>query len=494
MLLAVTGVQAAQAAAPTGPSQRPFTTKGRWITDKDGRVYLTAGINIVKKKPPFEVSAAGVSDDDARLLRDAGVDSVRLGIVWEAVEPQPGRYNDDYIRDIRRMSDTLWRHGISSLVDFHQDMYSDKYQGNGHPAWANVDNGVPSWPQLGFPYNSIFNLGMMAAFDSFLRNAPGPGGVGLQDRYAAMAAHAAGFFKDAPGLLGYDLINEPLPGSAWPSCFDWQSRCANAVRGLGALHNKTAAAIRQVSPDGIMMYEPIALVTIGAPALTIPPADPNRALSFHSYCPLAQLIEADPNLGKGPLIQWLCGGFDQEVMRDSNATADRDGAAGLLSEWGVSNNNDVLTQHVDSAARWMVGQQYWQYTALDVPASDNPGPSRETVVGNAHRPPVGANVNDAKLDILATPHPRTVAGTPARYGYDRGRRAFTLEYSTARADGQGSFPAGSVSLITAPPRVFKAGYTVTVSGAAVASAANAPVLRVRSQPGATTVKVTITAK
>lgn len=493
-MLALIGIEAAQAAAPTGPSQRPFTTKGHWITDKDGRVFLTTGVNIVKKKPPFEISASGFSDDDMRLLRDAGIDSVRLGVVWEAVEPRPGQYDDAYIADIRAMSDRLWSYGISSLVDFHQDMYSEKYQGNGHPAWANVDNGVPSWPQLGFPYNSIFNLGMMAAFDSFLRNAPGPGGVGLQDRYAAMAGHVAAAFKDAPGLFGYDLINEPLPGSQWPSCFDWQSRCANAVRGLGSLHNKTATAIRQASPTGIMMYEPIALVTIGAPALSEPPADANRALSFHSYCPLAQLIEADPNLGKGPLIQWLCGGFDEEVMRDSHAKAGRDGSAWLLSEWGVSSNVDLLTQHVDSAARWMVGQQYWEYTGLDSSPTAPPSERRDTVVSTAHFAPEGANLNAEKLGILATPHPRTVAGTPVRYGFNRGSRTFTLEYSTARADGAGSFPAGSVSMVTTPRRVYGAGYTVSVTGARVVSAANAPVLRVRSLPGAATVKVTITAR
>lgn len=52
------------------------------------------------------------------------------------------------------------------------------------------------------------------ALDAFWANAPGPGGVGLQDRFAAMWAHVAARFGRHPALIGYDLLNEPVPGSA----------------------------------------------------------------------------------------------------------------------------------------------------------------------------------------------------------------------------------------------------------------------------------------
>ena len=35
------------------------------------------------------------------------------------------------------------------------------------------------------------------------------------------------------------------------------------------------------------MYEPIALVTLGAPALTGAPGVKNQALSYHLYCPVS---------------------------------------------------------------------------------------------------------------------------------------------------------------------------------------------------------------
>ncbi|NHB85500.1 hypothetical protein G7085_15165 [Tessaracoccus sp. HDW20] len=55
------------------------------------------------------------------------------------------------------------------------------------------------------------------ALDAFWANAPGPGGIGLQDRFAAMWAHVAARVAGHPALLGYDLLNEPAPGRPHPA-------------------------------------------------------------------------------------------------------------------------------------------------------------------------------------------------------------------------------------------------------------------------------------
>ncbi|HYY23139.1 MAG TPA: hypothetical protein VE780_14800, partial [Thermoleophilaceae bacterium] len=59
---------------------------------------------------------------------------------------------------------------------------------------------------------------LIRAFDRFWANSPGPGGVGLQDRLAAAWRHVAARFSSERRLVGYDLLNEPWPGSAWPTC------------------------------------------------------------------------------------------------------------------------------------------------------------------------------------------------------------------------------------------------------------------------------------
>ena len=47
------------------------------------------------------------------------------------------------------------------------------------------DDGLPAVPQTGFPGNYLAMPALERAFDHFWQNSPGPGGPGLQDRYAA---------------------------------------------------------------------------------------------------------------------------------------------------------------------------------------------------------------------------------------------------------------------------------------------------------------------
>ena len=37
------------------------------------------------------------------------------------------------------------------LLDFHQDLFHERFQGEGAPDWAVQDDGLPAEPQLGFP-------------------------------------------------------------------------------------------------------------------------------------------------------------------------------------------------------------------------------------------------------------------------------------------------------------------------------------------------------
>ncbi|MDQ6806267.1 MAG: cellulase family glycosylhydrolase [Actinomycetota bacterium] len=107
-------------AAPTPP----LSATGRWITDAQGRVVITHGVNVVNKPAPYSPAAAGFGEDDARFLAEQGFTSVRLGFAWSAVEPQPGRYDDAYVAQIRATQEILARHGIYSVIDSHQDLFN----------------------------------------------------------------------------------------------------------------------------------------------------------------------------------------------------------------------------------------------------------------------------------------------------------------------------------------------------------------------------------
>jgi endoglycosylceramidase len=158
---------------------------GRWITDADGRVVIVHGINMVYKRPPDDPAAVGFGNDDAAFLASIGFNAVRVGVIWKAVEPRPGVYDNAYLNRIAGTVRTLARHGIVSLLDSHQDMYNERFQGEGAPNWPAEDDGLPAVPKRGFPANYLAMAALWHAFDHFSDNSPGPGGVGLQGRYGA---------------------------------------------------------------------------------------------------------------------------------------------------------------------------------------------------------------------------------------------------------------------------------------------------------------------
>src|SRR5699024_7032982 len=118
-------------------------TTGNWLTDSDGRVVVLHGLYEVNKLPPFEPSATGFSADDAAFLADNGFNVVQLGIIWAAVEPEPGVFDDAYLASIAQTVQTLADHGIYTVLNMHQDLYSSAFGGEGAPEWAVQPGGLP---------------------------------------------------------------------------------------------------------------------------------------------------------------------------------------------------------------------------------------------------------------------------------------------------------------------------------------------------------------
>lgn len=118
------------------PSTAPATLSpiGSWLTNSNGQAVVLHGLNEVYKIAPYEPSASGFGDDDAAFLAANGFNAVRLGVIWEAVEPQPGVFNDACLASTAQTVQTLQDHGIHVLLDMHQDGYSSEFGGEGAPS------------------------------------------------------------------------------------------------------------------------------------------------------------------------------------------------------------------------------------------------------------------------------------------------------------------------------------------------------------------------
>lgn len=244
--------------------------EGGQFVDAAGRVVVLRGVNIAgnSKVPPF-----AVIDHPALLdpLPAIGMNVLRFLFTWEAFEPEPGVYNQAYLDYYRNAVDWAWQRGIYVILDIHQDGFS-RYTlggcGEGFPVWA-----LPPEVPIHTPDNSEtckrwglrMNVDgeMQFAWSEFFRGANG-----IRNRYLDMMEFLAGVFAGHPGVIGYDLLNEP-----------W----GDELTELPQLYEDTAARIRAQDPNGILFIEPTALVSSGQLSVLPQPSFDNFSYAAHYY-------------------------------------------------------------------------------------------------------------------------------------------------------------------------------------------------------------------
>jgi endoglycosylceramidase len=398
-----------------------------------------------------------------------------LGAIWAGVETEPGVFNKAYLDSIANTVQTLIDHGIYTVLDMHQDLYSSVFGGEGAPAWATQTGGRPN-PDLGFPATYFVNPAENYAWDAFWSNAQAPDGAGLETHYAQTLEHVANYFKGNPDVIGYEVMNEPWPGSPWlPTLF---GSPAFGTQELTPFYDQATSAIRAVDPSTPVFFEPNQLFGIGAPTHLGTVDQPHTVFSFHDYCLQTQL--ADISVGCVPQLL--------AIADRAEAYAGSHDIPVFMTEF-ASNNLTTVGDELQVADQDRFGWTEYAYTGQhDITTLD---PKTESLVFDPSKPPVGDNVDAAKLAILAEPYPQAVAGTPNSWSFDSDTGTFQLSYSTEKVDGSDSFAAGSQTIISTPTIEYPDGYQVSVAGGHVVSGSNDAELVIASNAGANTITVTV---
>jgi len=461
----------AAASAKADPAL-PLNHQGRWITDAKGRVVVLHGLNYMDKKPPYLPAALGLGADDAAFLHRQGFNVVRLGVMPTGIEPAPGKYSQDYLDGIVRAVRTLARRGVASIVDFHQDRYSERFGGQGLPAWMIDDDGIPDLglPDLPIP---VTDLAYTRAWDNFWANSKAPDGVGLQDHYAHEWALVAKALQGVPGVVGYDLMNEPWAGAAAPLCINVIAACATFERNyMTTFYRRVISAIRAVDTQSIVFYEPELLSGSGAAYDLGDVGDENASLSFHVYClTYAAFQTSTPG----------CDAIEQRTFDVAEQQAARGGDSLLLTEFGSTPDASIIRRVADEADRNRVGWTEWTYYSQP---GDSDFPGTPSLIKDPRKPPVGDNVNGGYLDALSRVYPQAFAGTPRSWSYDAAARRFALSYSADRA-------RRALTEIVVPRRLYPHGYRVEVDRGTVRSKRGAQILKIAAAPGASGVGVRV---
>ena len=369
------------------PPEPAFRVENGFIVDADNRVLIPRGYNYANdhKFPHAETGTffpAWQSPDDFQEMRRHGFNSVRLLLTWEAVEPQRGVYDDRFLDLLDERIAWAAAAGQWVILDMHQDVYSRSFLGDGAPAWAVDSDGLPFVPQ-GQWYLNFLSPAVQRAIDNFFNNKNG-----FLDHFVEAWAQVVRRVRHRPGVLGYNLLNEPFPGSK-ALTVDVADREV-----MNPFYQKLLDTLAPLDARRLFFLEPNAVRTnvyAGAFPSKMGPftgADGRVVFSPHLYDPAVTVT----------------GQYDGNPARlQSNVTAlageaVRLDAALWVGEWSVwdgrvINEQAFLADQLDAMDDALAGWSFWNF-------SRNP----QDLTSPTQSP--------SFLDQLARPQLSRIAGTP----------------------------------------------------------------------------------
>jgi endoglycosylceramidase len=452
-------------ASPTIPVAPPLrgelsgfiSHQGRWLTDSYGRILLIHGINEVNKTSPYTpcASNSGFGPNSVDWIQSEGFSVVRLGVLFTGLMPNPGPPNSTYINDIASTVNLLAEHHIYSLLDFHQDGYGPAagtiYGNDGFPAWLTITHGAVN-TKTSFPLYYVTDPAIGAAFQSLWDNDRVSTGQRiqsvLQEGYKAVAEK----FANDPWVLGYEILNEPWPGTNISlvdatNCLI-NSQCSNLNTTLekdnaqlNSFYSGVTKAIRSVDKRHLIFGEPFVTFNFGeSPAgIDVPGNDPNAGMAFHMYTLSASLEPSLINFA----LSWANG---------------HDGAL-LNTEWDTSSDTGPIIRQSTELNNALIPWIYWAYVS---------------------------NQNAVKMQDLDQAYPMAVSGIPTQYNYDvsTGVMTFAWKYNPSVKN--------PITTIETPKVTYPNGYSVKTINAKVISKGCGSILNAEMESNSAPASITIT--
>jgi endoglycosylceramidase len=491
---------------------------GPFLFDRYGRVVILHGVDVVYKHPPYEVypdpgKPWNFDAADARRIARLGFDVVRLGIMWAGLEPGTAPANDPaicrngppgdphqfdaavlhrYLVHVRQTVDLLGRYHVYTLLDMHQDVYNQMFEGEGEPDWAVCTDGVRSVDPPGRWSLEYATRAAGIAYHHFWTNDV----VGdLQGQYDMVWRKVAAFFANDPWVVGYDPFNEPFSTSVLRrggEHFDGQLECFYTGTAHVGAPLPGAPPIRCPVDDPkvgviptilradrhhLVFFEPDVYSSRGFPSYLGPMDFERLVYNFHVYCPDRNPVTGNPTDVRSCALHSALSILRHSAERSHLASrAEPGGPAWFASEWGASSDVALLGRVADYFDDELLGWAYWSWKYYDDPTG-----SRDEALVRADgrlRPTV---------EVLSRTYAEAIAGTPLAMSFDPSNGSFALRY---RADRRVHAP----TIVEVPTAVhYPHGYCARVTGGRVVSPRGSQHLEVVDAPRARVVTVRVSA-
>jgi endoglycosylceramidase len=490
---------------------------GPYLYDRKGRVVFFHGVDAVYKYAPYELypdqgKPWNFSAADASLMARLGFNVVRLGMTWKGLEPGKAPVNDPaicahgrpgnpdqfnqavlnrYVARLRTTVDLLARFHIYTILDMHQDVYNEYFEGEGEPNWAVCTNGVPSVDPPGRWSLEYGTRAAGIAFGHFWKNNVQGNLQGQYDKVWGDVAHA---FRGDPWVLGFDPFNEPFSTALvhfHGEHFDAQLECfytgtahvGTPLHGAPPLQcpkddpaQGVIPSIEANDPHGLVFDEPDNFASRGYPTYLGPMDLPELVFNVHIYCGARSPVTGNPTN--------LLACAEQEVHSLGVRAADRPemtspaqpgGPAWLVTEFGATSSSallGVLTAQMDAR---QVGWIYWSWKYYGDPTGSA---AESLVMADGHLRTTAVELSRA--------YPEAVAGTPLRFSFSPQTDVFTMKYVP-------NHRVHAPTLVFVPTQIhYRHGYCARTTGARVTSARGSDLLQVENARTGRRVMVKIT--
>ena len=409
------------------------------LVDESGRVRIFHGMNVVYKTEPYHPSTDSfdplhsLCEEDIENLYKWGFNIVRLGVLWQGVEPQKNQINQTYLDTMGSIVENLGKWDIYSLIDAHQDVWNRQVCGEGFPDWTvNIPDTIKPFPvPVAEPFNNkngtlepLLSECLSIPFwsynysevISYLFQALYDNTGGLQDSMISFWGTMASYFKRYNSVIGYDLINEPWPGNIYedPSLLTNPEK-ADMIN-LYPLYQNITNAIRNVDDVTIITYEPMGTDYASPVGFTELP-DENSILNYHVYCGLTNTTGVPTNFTEC-IESW-----NNEMDIRMNDIV-RLNTVGIMSEFGDLSSEPsalaLLQHYVDVADEYLQSTMYWQFKFYNDITTQTPFEGLYNFEGE---------LIQEKLTILSRTYAYAIAGTPTLMRFNSLTSEFILKYN-----------------------------------------------------------------
>ena len=383
----------------------------RFILDNYGRYSIFHGGNVVVKLPPylptldeFDYQYSLNTEHDLATMKRLGFNSVRLGVIWEAVEKAPGVYDMEYLDKVEQIINKLGENGVYTMVDAHQDVFARQFCGEGVPYFYVNEMGYDKkcdasaltrildlvgvcktiedfnfrFDENGLPLiedcvthnfqDYHFIAGFSSAYRNFYENR-----ANIQDKFVEFWKTVVTRFKGNKYILGYDLWNEPAPGGPMEDLKSFIPGRPD-IKDILPVYRKVDTELRKIDPNYILYFEntpvPDILPIFGGlflGSMAEKPAGDEvpQVYNFHTYCCLSGTDTCAHGEATYEKSIKVCPTYHEKQFVKEIKTAENLNVPMFLSEFGACSDSKACYNEIISVVKIceenFISWSYWNY-------------------------------------------------------------------------------------------------------------------------------------